>query len=140
MNFWLIAMWDYIFFSEWGWWWVFYVVFFSGEGVFVFFFVFFLHLMFGFPVPSCIVLYRKFVNLEPMGAWLLSACFWPITIVSWTPDILQLCRCFGHIVKMSLQVKVTTTSTSRPFIGHGLTRKVTLNLERKVKMLQACEE
>lgn len=49
---------------------VFYVVFFSGEGMFGFL-GFFLDLMFGFPVPSCIVLYRKFVNLEPMGGFCL---------------------------------------------------------------------
>lgn len=60
--------------------------------------------------------------------------------VSWTPDTSALRMFLAIFVKMSLQVKVTTTSTSMPFIGHGLTRKVTLNLERKVKMLQACEE
>lgn len=45
------------------------LVFFSGEGMFVFWF--FLDLMFGFSVPSSIVLYRKFVNLEPMGGFCL---------------------------------------------------------------------
>lgn len=46
------------------------MLFFFGGGD-VFFLFFFLHLMFGFPVPSCIVLYRKFVNLEPMGGFCL---------------------------------------------------------------------
>lgn len=50
------------------------LVFFGGGDVCLGFFCFvflFLDLMFGFSVPSSIVLYRKFVNLEPMGGFCL---------------------------------------------------------------------